>query len=136
MRLLLIVLLGGLVSFGLGLALVYAVTEWIPCRDDASSCKLGEAMGYVAVMAYAPVAMLVLGITAWRARTVRAIGIAALALVAPMVALLLYGIALNGIPYDVSREIPDLLRFFLSPVLIVAVQWGVLRAYMRRSVPA
>jgi hypothetical protein len=136
MRLLLIVLIGGLVSFGLGWALVEAVNNWMPCTDEPSSCKLGEAMGTIAVIGYTPVATLVFGLTAWRAGSKRALDIAALWLIAPMLALWLYGILLEGIPRDIGHEVPDLLRFFGSPVLIVAVQWGILRAYMRRSVPA
>ena len=135
MRLFLIVVLAGLLSFGVGLALVVAVNAWIPCHDTSSSCNMGMAMGHIAVMTYAPLAILVFGITAWFARSERALAIAALWLLAPVAAMLLYGVMLEGIPTDFSRELPDLLRCVLSPVLIVAVQWALLRAYMRRTAP-
>jgi hypothetical protein len=34
MRLFLVVLLGGVLSFALAFALVFAVSEWLPCPDD------------------------------------------------------------------------------------------------------
>lgn len=135
MRLLLAVLLGGVLSFALGFALVFAVSEWLPCPDDHASCGMGQAYSIIVTMIYALLAMLVLGFTVWRSASARAITIAAVALVAPVIAILLFAMALNGMPGDIMRELYGLLEFYIPPVLIVIVQWAVLRVYMQRAAP-
>jgi hypothetical protein len=136
MRLLLVVLIGGLVSFGLGLALVYAVFYWWPCHDSQSSCRLGYILGYGAIMAYAPLATLVFAVTAWRAGSERAVSLAALALLAPIAAFLFYGVLLYGVA-DVTRDWAGFLQVITAPALIVVVQWAVLRAHLvHRVMPA
>ncbi len=136
MRLMLTVLLGGALSCGFGAALVYAATDGMTCYDDAGSCRLAEAMGYLFVMAYAVLATIVFGITGWRVPTERALAIAALALVVPVVATLLLALVRNGLPRDPSHEAQGLLQLYAPPLLIVGVQWALLRSYMRRRVPA
>jgi hypothetical protein len=136
MRLFLTALLGGLLSFGCGLALVFAATEWLPCLDDAGSCRMGEAFGYLGAIIYAPLATAVFGLTAWRSASERPIAIAALVLLAPIAAILLMAVVRNGLPVNFAHERQGLLQFYAPPALIVAVQWAVLRAYISRSAPA
>ena len=133
MRLFLTVLLGGVVSFALGFALVFAVSEWLPCPDDRASCGMGQAYSIIATMIYAPLVTIVFGIAVWRVPSERAIAVVAIALLAPIAGLLLFGVILNGMPRDIVRELYGLLEFYVPPALIVAVQWAVLRAYIRRS---
>jgi Na+-transporting NADH:ubiquinone oxidoreductase subunit NqrE len=135
MRLFLTVLLGGLVSFALGFALVFAVSEWLPCPDDHASCGMGQAYSIIAVMIFAPLVMLVFGFAVWRNASERAIAIAAIALLAPIVGVLLFAMILNGMPRHIVRELYGLLEFYVPLVLIVGVQWAVLRAYIRRPAP-
>jgi len=135
MRLFAIALLGGLLSFALGYALITAVSVMAPCVDSQSACRLGDLIGYGAVSIYGPLAALVLGLVAWRAGNERAISLAALALLAPIGGVLLFGILTVGIPTDPARDGPDMLRGFTAPTLIVIVQWAILRAYVMRRVP-
>jgi hypothetical protein len=135
MRLVLTILLSGLLSFGLALALVFAVSTWLPCLGDVGSCRMGGAFGYLAEIVYAPVTMLAFALTAWRAPHKRPITILALALVAPIAGLLLIAILRNGPPVDLAHERQGLLQFSAPPMLIVAVRWIELRASMRRPEP-
>lgn len=135
MRLFVTVLLGGVVSFALGFALVFAVSEWLPCPDDRASCGMGQAYSIIAVMIFAPLVMLVFGFAVWRSASERAIAIAAITLLAPIVGVLLFAMILNGMPRDIMRELYGLLEFYVPLVLIVGVQWAVLRVYMRRPAP-
>jgi Na+-transporting NADH:ubiquinone oxidoreductase subunit NqrE len=135
MRLFVTVLLGGVVSFALGFALVFAVSEWLPRPDDRASCGMGQAYSIIAVMIFAPLVMLVFGFAVWRSASERAIAIAAITLLAPIVGVLLFAMILNGMPRDIMRELYGLLEFYVPLVLIVGVQWAVLRVYMRRPAP-
>jgi hypothetical protein len=135
MRLLLTVLIGGALSCGLGFALVYAATEGMTCYDDAGSCRLAEAVGYLMVMVYAALASIVLGVAVWRAPRARAVTLAALALIAPVLGTLALAAIRNGLPRDFFHEVQGLLQLYAPPLLIVGVQWALLRAYMRRRVP-
>jgi hypothetical protein len=135
MRLVLTILLAGLLSFGLSLALVFAVSTWLPCLEGVGSCCMGEAFGYLAAIVHAPVTSLAFALTAWPALRERPITIVALALVAPIAGLLLIAILRNGPPVDLAHERQGLLQFSAPPMLIVAVQWVVLRASMRRLGP-
>ena len=136
MRLFLTVLAGGGVSFALALGLVLFATQVLPCRDDAASCGMGGAWSIIAIMIWAPLVTLVFGLTVWLAPGERGIAVAAIALSAPVAGILLFGTVLNGLPRDFGREIQGLVAFFAPPLLIVGVQWALLRAYMRRRVPA
>ncbi len=136
MRLFLTLLAAGVVSFALALALVLFATQVLPCHDDRASCGMGEAWSVIAVMIWAPLVMLVFGITVWLAPTERGLAIAAIALSAPVAGILLFAMLLNGLPRDIGREIQGLIAFYAPPLLIVGVQWALLRAYMRRRVPA
>jgi len=136
MRLALTVLLGGIVSFALALSLVLFATHVLPCHDDRASCGMGEAWSVIAVMIWAPLAMLVIGLTVWLAPGEHGIAVAAIALSAPVAGILLFAMILNGLPRDLGREIQGLVAFYAPPLLIVGVQWALLRAYMRRRVPA
>jgi hypothetical protein len=136
MRLFLVVLLGGVLSFALAFALVFAVSEWLPCPDDHTSCGMGQAYSIIATMIYAPLVTIVFGIAVWRVPRERAIAIAAVALTAPIAGVLLFAMILNGMPRDWTREAYGLLEFYVPLVLIVGVQWAVLRAYIRRRAPA
>lgn len=135
MRLALTILLAGLLSFGLALALVFAASAWLPCLEDVGSCRIGEAFGYLAAIVYALVTMLAFALTAWCAPRERPITIVALALVAPMAGLMLVAILRNGLPVDLAHERQGLLQFYALPTLIVAAQWAVLQASMRRPAP-
>lgn len=135
MRLALTILLAGLLSFGLALALVFAASAWLPCLEDVGSCRIGEAFGYLAAIVYTPVTMLAFALTAWCAPRERPITIVALALVAPMAGLMLVAILRNGLPVDLAHERQGLLQFYALPTLIVAAQWAVLQASMRRPAP-
>jgi len=136
MRLLLTVLVGGIVSFALALGLVLFATHVLPCHDDRASCGMGEAWSIIAVMIWAPLVTLVFGLTVWLAPGERGIAVAAIALSAPVAGILLFAMILNGLPRDFGREIQGLAGFYVPPLLIVGVQWALLRAYMRRRVPA
>ena len=135
MRLALTILLAGLLSSGLALALVFAASAWLPCLEDVGSCRIGEAFGYLAAIVYALVTMLAFALTAWCAPRERPITIVALALVAPMAGLMLVAILRNGLPVDLAHERQGLLQFYAVPTLIVAAQWAVLQASMRRPAP-
>jgi hypothetical protein len=135
MRLFLAVLLGGVVSFALGFTLVFAVSEWLPCPDDHASCGMGQAYSIIATMIFAPLATFVFGIAVWRVPSQRAIAVVAIALIAPIAGLLVFAFILNGMPRDIVRELYGLLEFYVPLVLIVGVQWAVLRAYMQRAAP-
>ncbi len=80
------------------------------------------------------------GFTLWLAPSERGLAIAAIALVAPVVGVLAFAMILNGLPrdfaHDLARQFSGLLAFYVPPLLIVGVQWALLRAYMRRRVPA
>jgi hypothetical protein len=136
MRLFLTILLSGLVSFGLGFALVYAASEWMPCFDDVGSCRMGEAYGVIGTMVYTPIVTLLFGFTMWRARSERALTIVMAVLLVPIVIILAIGIAVTGLRFDFARDGQGLLQFYVPLVIIVAVQWAVLRAYIRRNIPA
>jgi hypothetical protein len=136
MRLFLTVLLGGCLSFGLGFALVYAASEWLPCFDDRMSCRMGEAYGIIATIVYAPVATLLFGVTVWRAPSERAIAIAMAALLVPVIGILAIGIMMTGAHFDLARDGQGLLQFYVPLTLIVIVQWAIMRAYLRRKAAA
>jgi hypothetical protein len=135
MRLALTILLAGLLSSGLALALVFAASAWLPCLEDVGSCRIGEAFGYLAAIVYALVTMLAFALTAWCAPRERPITIVALALVVPMAGLMLVAILRNGLPVDLAHERQGLLQFYAVPTLIVAAQWAVLQASMRQAAP-
>jgi hypothetical protein len=132
MRLFLTVLIGGIISFALALGLVLFVTQVLPCHEDRASCGMGQAYSIIATMIVAPLVMLVFGFTVWLAPGERGIAIAAVALSAPVAGILLFAMILNGLPRDIGREMQGLLAFYVPPLLIVGVQWVVLRGYMRR----
>ena len=134
MRVFLTVLLSGFASFCLGFALVFAASEWLPCFDDAGSCRMGEAYGIVGTIVYTPIVMLLFGFTMWRARSTRALTIVMIVLLAPIAVILAIGIAVTGIHFNLARDGQGLLQFYVPLVLIVAVQWAMLRAYIRRTV--
>jgi hypothetical protein len=136
MRLFLTLLAAGVISFALALGLVLFATQVLPCHDDRASCGMGEAYSIIAVMIWAPLVTLVFGFTVWRAPTERSLAIAGLALSAPVAGILLFAMILNGLPRDIGREMQGFVAFYVPPLLIVGVQWGLLRAYMRRRVPA
>ncbi len=97
---------------------------------------MGEAWSLIAVMIWAPLVMAVFGVTIWLAPTERGLAVAAIALSAPVAGILLFAMLLNGLPRDWGRELQGLIAFYVPPLLIVGVQWGLLRAYMQRKVPA
>ncbi len=136
MRLLLTVLVGGALSFAIAFALVFIVTDWLPCYEDKMSCGMGQAYSIIATMIVAPLVMIVFGVTVWISPSERGLAIAAIALVAPVVGILIFAMILNGMPRNLMRELNGLLAFYVPPLLIVGVQWAVLRAYMRHTVPA
>jgi hypothetical protein len=131
MRLLLIVVAAGALSLGAALALVYFASHWLPCMDDHASCGMGEVFGVIGTLVYAPVAMIVYGITLWRARGVRAIGIAMIALLVPIVLILVVGMSRGG--RLSMRDLQGMLQFTVPLSLTVVLQWLVLRAYLRRQ---
>jgi ABC-type nitrate/sulfonate/bicarbonate transport system permease component len=131
MRLLLSVIAAGGLSFAVAFGLVYAASHWLPCFDDRAACGLGEVYGTIGTLFYAPLAMIVFGLTLWRWPTERAIGIVALVLLTPIILLLLYGILLNEAQIRL-RELQGALQFFVPLALTVLVQWFVLRGYLRR----
>ena len=131
MRLLLNVIAAGVLSFAVAFGLVYAASHWLPCFDDRAACGLGEVYGTIGTMFYAPLAMIVFGISLWRWSTERAIGIAAVILLAPIVLILLYGMLLNEAQIRL-RELQGALQFFVPLALTVVLQWLMLRGYLRR----
>jgi uncharacterized membrane protein len=139
MRLFLTILLGGALSFALALGVVLIATEWLPCHEDQMSCGMGQAYSILAIIVYAPLVMIVFGVTMWLAPSERGLAVAAIALLAPVVGFLAFGMILNGLPRDflheLVRQLNGLLAFYVPPLLIVGVQWAALRAYMRRKVP-
>jgi hypothetical protein len=130
MRLLLIVLAAGTVSLGIAFALVYAASHWLPCYDDPASCGMGEVYGVIGTLFYAPCAMLAFGITLWRKRSERAIGIATFCLLVPIAAIVLFGMSQNGTRLE-FREFQGALQFFVPLTLTVVLQWLILRTYLR-----
>jgi multisubunit Na+/H+ antiporter MnhG subunit len=135
MRLFLTVLIGGIISFALALGLVLFATQVLPCHEDRASCGMGQAYSIIATMIFAPLATFVFGIAVWRVPSQRAIAVVAIALIAPIAGLLVFAFILNGMPRDIVRELYVLLEFYVPLVLIVGVQWAVLRAYMQRAAP-
>jgi hypothetical protein len=135
MCLVLTILLAGLLSFGLALALVFVASTWLHRLEDVDSCSVGEVFGYLAAIVYEPVTMLAFALTAWRAPRERSIRIVAFGLVAPIAGLMLVAILRNGPPVDLAQERQRLPQFYAPPTLIVAVQWAILQASMRRPAP-
>jgi hypothetical protein len=85
MRLFLIVILGGVLSFAAGLGVTLFASRVLPCFDDAASCRMGEVYGVVGTTVYAPVAMIAFGLALLMSRREPAIGIALLVLLLPVV---------------------------------------------------
>ena len=136
MRLVAVALVGGVLSYALAYALVATVSLLFPCVDSQSACRLGDLIGYGLIALYAPLATVTFAIVSWRAPNERALSHAALALLAPIAAMLLYGVLTIGFPTDPMRDGPDLLSGVTAPTLIVVVQWAILRASVMRAIPA
>src|SRR5688572_12053354 len=96
MRLFLMTIFAGALSLAAGLSLVYVATHWLPRFDDAASVGMGEVFGILGTIFYTVLTMLVLGITAWRAGSERALKIAMLVLLAPIALILLVGMTQGG----------------------------------------
>ncbi len=131
MRTFITIVAAGALSVFAGIVVVQFATHGLPRYDDAWSIGMGEAAGMLGTPLYALLAMLVYGVTLWRGGSERAIWIAMLALAAPPVLLLLFGMSRGG--GGLMRELQSVLQFVAPLVLVAVIQWLVLRTALRRA---
>ena len=133
MRLFWMSILAAAVALAVSLSLVYVATHWLPRFDDAASVGMGEMFGVIGSIFYTIVTLLVMGITVWRARSEWAIKVAMLVLLAPVVLILLIGMAQSGARFNLGREVQGLLQFVVPLCLTVLIQWYLLRRILRQG---
>ena len=88
LRLVLLLLAGGVVSFALGLGAIWLAGR-LPCSGETLSCNIQEAVGAYAVLIWAVLGPTVFGVTIAVARNRMALMGAMLVLLAPLAALYL-----------------------------------------------
>ena len=131
MRTFITIVAAGVLSVFAGIVVVQFATRGLPRYDDAWSIGMGEAAGMLGTPFYALLAMLVYGVTLWRGGSERAIWIAMIALAAPPVLLLLFGVSRGG--GGLMRELQSVLQFVAPLVMVPVIQWLVLRTALRRA---
>ena len=137
MRLLLTIVLAGLLSIAAGIGAIAAIAQWLPSYDDAAGRGLGQVFMLAFVGLYAVVAMIALGLSArhgeYRLR------VAALILAGLPAAVVLFA-AMQALTarsdlYEFKKQFFTVVTVLAPLEVLVAAQWFVLRAYLRRRVP-
>ena len=135
MRLFLVILLAGAVSIGAGIG-AEVLTSYLPNNDDPAGRGLGEVFRIGFVLAYAVVAMVALGISARALNREHVLKITMLVLCALPLMVSFLGCA-NDLShragfYEIRGQIVSVIQIVLPLWIMVAVQWLILRHYMRR----
>lgn len=131
MRLSSAVLVAGAVSIVAALTVVYGATYLMPRYDDAASLGMGKLFGILGSLLYAPIAMVVFGVTLWRGGRRRAIAIAGIVLIAAPVAILLIGMSRGG--GGLMRELQGMFQFVVPLALIAVVRWLMLHLLLSQQ---
>ena len=123
-----------LASLGAGLALSIAVSALWRCRDEAFACSLDPIFSAAAIVGYGLLAIAVFAVAARQAR-IQPLDIAAAALIAPVVAVLVYAVIRNGglehLLANFERAARGTFQLYVPLCLTVAVQW----LMTRRALP-
>ncbi len=132
LRVLGLVIIGGVGSLCAGLAMVFGATRIMGCIGEQLSCNINEAIGTILCLIATPLAMVVFGVVAWRWPSRRMLAIAALLLAfIPLSIFLILAPArialLQNLPEFVARDVQFLFQAFFPLFLIILVQWQVLR---------
>lgn len=128
LRLLLLLLAGGVVSLALGLGATW-LADRLPCSGETLSCNIQEAVGAYAVLIWAALGPTVFGVTIAVARNRMALMGAMLVLLAPLAAF--YVLATHERVMSEQAQFGVEFRTFLvmtaPPILAVMAQWLILR---------
>jgi hypothetical protein len=128
MRLFLLIVIAGVVSFAAGIGVVILTSQYLPSYDDAAGRGLGELYRLASVVFYAVVAMIVFGSTA---RGERGFRIAIRTLVIVPAGLVLFGVMsdLTGRAdlYALKRQFFSAIQVLLPLWTVVLIQWFILR---------
>ncbi len=133
LRLVLMALLAGAASLAAGLA-VYWLTAMMPCRGEGLACNIDDAIGGYGAMIWAGLGVAVFGIALLFTNRRKALTVAALLLVAPLI-IFVGGDLLQGWRYVGVYPYGDLRSFiskFLPPAAVVLVQYSILRLALAR----
>jgi hypothetical protein len=136
LRLVLILLLAAVISLGAGLGLFWLVSG-MPCEGEQLACNIDDAVGGYAAIIWAGLGLVAFGIALLFANTRKALAIAAIILLAPLL-FFVGGDLLEGWTYVGFYPYADF-RSFISklvpPASLVLVQYLILR-FAVRSTPA
>lgn len=136
LRLVLILLLAAAISLGAGLGLFWLVSG-MPCEGEQLACNIDDAVGGYAAIIWAGLGLVTFGIALLFANTRKALAIAAIILLAPLL-FFVGGDLLEGWTYVGFYPYADF-RSFISklvpPASLVLVQYLILR-FAVRSTPA
>lgn len=129
-----------LASLAAGLALSIAVSALWRCRDDAFACSMDPVFSAASIVGYGLLSTMVLGVTASRSPAMRQLDVAAAALVAPVVAVLVYAIVRNGglghFLANFERAARAVFQLYVPLCLTVMVQWLLTRRTLPRPAEA
>jgi hypothetical protein len=136
LRLVRILLLAAAISLGAGLGLFWLVSG-MPCEGEQLACNIDDAVGGYAAIIWAGLGLVAFGIALLFANTRKALAIAAIILLAPLL-FFVGGDLLEGWTYVGFYPYADF-RSFISklvpPASLVLVQYLILR-FAVRSTPA
>jgi hypothetical protein len=126
------VIVAGAVSLVAGLATSIAATEILPCHSDPAGCGMAAGFSGIGAIAAVVVSMIVFGIALIARRKEPAVNAAAIVLLSVLVVLSLLGpacelIYAGSIDLDRLGNISKLVQMFLPMVVVVVVQWRLLR---------
>ncbi len=132
-RLILALILGALVSLGLGIGL-FLLLDRMPCEGEQLACNIDDAVGAYATLIWTVLSLVVFGIALLFKKRRGALAVAAILLVAPLI-VLGAGDLLEGWRYVGFYPYADFRSFIAKaapPMFVVLVQYLILRFVVRR----
>jgi len=133
LRLILALILAGAISLCAGLAIFWLVSQ-APCEGEQLACNIDDAIGGYATMIWAGLGLVAFGIALLFVNKRRALTVAALLLVAPLI-VFVGGDLLEGWRYVGIYPYADFRSFiakFAPPATVILVQYLILRVAVVR----
>lgn len=135
MKLFGVIVLAAILSCFAGLLVTIALNTVIPCSSDPAGCGMAQAYSIFAIPIEAVLVTVVLAIAVLFRNRLRAITIAAVALVALAWSMIVIGLASDMTSGRVTRfaDVLEASQLILPFCAVVAAQWLLLRLYSRRD---
>jgi hypothetical protein len=134
MRLFFIILLAGLLSLFVAVAVTIAGSAVVPCSSDPAGCGMGDAYRIFAVPLYVAIGMIAFGISAPGRDRERRVRITMKVLMLVPVFLIAFGFAADASAGKSTRgsDVLEALQLAAPFWAAVVTQWFVVRDFLRR----